>query len=99
MNPLASLWQRRWVVHLHVLDFRWDWDLRRNAQDFSRTTRQGKPVPIEFWVHTKGPAQLQAWLGPDSGQQPDLALTLEGRVAFGHARHETVAGMTGGLHT
>ncbi len=92
LSPLSSLQQRRWVVHLHALDLQGE--LRRNAQGSFWTIKQGdspKPMPAEIWLHTKGPAQVQAWLGPGSGQRPDLALTLEGRAALGHARHEMIA--------
>ena len=92
LSPLSSLQQRRWVVHLHALDLQGE--LRRNAQGSFWTIKQGdspKPMPAEIWLHTKGPAQVQAWLGPGSGQRPDLALTLEGRAALGHARHGTIA--------
>ena len=87
LSPLASLQQRRWVVHLHALDLQGE--LRQSAQGSFWTIQQ--PVPAELWLHTQGPAQVQVWFGPGSGQQPDLALTLEGRAALGHARHGTVA--------
>ena len=126
LNPLASLQQGRWVLHLHVLDLRGE--LRRNAQgsfwmiassgsrnpmraevwphtrssaqfeivqaSFRRMiTSSGSrnPMPAEVWLHTRGPAQFKVWLESESEQQPDLAVTLEGRVALGHARHGTVA--------
>ena len=89
---LASLQQCRWVAHLHVLDLHGD--LRRNAQGSFWTIEQGEsqnPMPAEIWLHTQGPAQFKIWLEPESEQQYDLALTLEGRVALGHARHGTIA--------
>ena len=92
LNPLASLWQRRWVVHLHVLDLRGD--LRRNAQGSFWTIKQEEsqnPMPAELWLHTQGPAQFKIWIEPESEQQPHLVLTAQGRVALGHARHGTVA--------
>lgn len=99
LSPLSSLQQRRWVVHLHALDLQGE--LRRNAQGSFWTIKQGdsqKPMPAEIWLHTKGPAQVQAWLGPGSGQRPDLALTFEGQAALGHARHGTVADGTVSFH-
>ena len=95
LSPLSSLQQRRWVVHLHALDLHGK--LRRNAQGSFWTISQ-KPMPGEIWLHTKGLAQVQAWLGPGSGQRPDLALTFEGQVAIGHARHGTVADGTVSFH-
>lgn len=99
LSPLSSVQQRRWVVHLHALDLHGE--LRRNAQGSFWTIKQGdsqKPMPAELWLHTKGPAQVQAWLGPGSGQQPDLALSFEGRAALGHARHGTIADGTVSFH-
>ena len=92
LSPLASLRQRRWVVHLHGLDLHGE--LRRNAQGSFWTIPPGdsqQPMAAELWLHTRGPAQVQVWFGPGSGPQPDLALTLEGRATFGHARRGIVA--------
>ncbi|MYF36646.1 MAG: hypothetical protein F4226_07670 [Synechococcus sp. SB0678_bin_12] len=93
LNPLASLQQWRWVVHLHALGLHGE--LRRNASGAFWTIPPGEdsqqPMPAELWLHTKGPAQVQVWFGAGCGQQPDLALTLEGRAALGHARRGIVA--------
>ena len=94
LDPLASLWQRRWVVHLHARTLQADW--RRNAQGdvWTMPPDQGdSPMPVELWLHTRDPAQLGLWWQPAAGDgspPPDLMGTFAGHVAFGHGQHEMV---------
>ena len=94
VDPLASLWQRRWVVHLHAKALQADW--RRNAQGalWTRPSNQeGGSMPVELWLHTRDPAEFRLWwqpAGDDAPSSPDLMGAFVGQVAFGHLQHGMV---------
>ena len=94
VDPLASLWQRRWVVHLHLRTL--EADGRRNALGNVWTlppSQGGGPMPVELWLHTHDPAQLRLWWQPaevNGPSPPDLMGAFVGRMAFGHLQHGMV---------
>ena len=93
VDPWASLWQRRWVVHLHAQTLQADW--RRNAQGSLWTVppdQEDVPMPVELWLHTRGPAQLRLWWQPAGvdAPPPDLTGTFVGQMALGHPQHDMV---------
>ena len=89
VDLLASLLQRRWVITFQLEDLVANW--HRNADGrFWVMAGGGKgPLPVELRLHTRQPARFRVWTraGDRLPQQPDIAATFSGMVAFGHAKH------------
>ena len=89
VDLLASLLQRRWVITFQLEDLVANWHRNADGRFWVMAGGGEGPLPVELRLHTRGPARFRVWTraGDRTPQQPDIAATFSGMVAFGHAKH------------
>ena len=89
VDLLASLLQRRWVITFQLEDLVANWHRNADGRFWVMEGGGEGPLPVELRLHTRRPARFRVWTrtGDRSPQEPDIAATFSGTVAFGHAKH------------